>query len=347
MSRVAILTPARLDRPDGDSLRPRAQALGLWEIGFRDFVVYSRQPDPTLPFAQERIDVSGPAQLIRQPPAGFELIHAHQNAGLFVKDRLWVDMHGLAPVESVRHLQARPWRPRAWAHFGLTWWATRRLLARAERIVCASASIERGLRCRFPAAPPTAVLNNCLDPEDYTPIDRTESVVGVVGSFTSRWGRPAFEMALRVARRCPGIPFRLIGSVDDRQRRQASDLNHVKVAGWIEDEEFDRLWREVSIALLPYPAWCVGGGARQKLLRAAASAQSIVSTPAGVEGFEGLDNICLGRTDAELANHIATTLSNQTERQSRGLALREYITQNHHIRTESTRLAELYTQHLR
>ena len=345
-AQVAILTPASLRQTQGTALRPLWQAKGLWEIGFRDFVLFSPEPDPSLPFAQEKIAVRGPADFVTTRRLGCALVHAHQNAGLWIEDArtLWVDFHGFAPLESRENWRRRPWSPRAAAHWALTFWATRRLFRRAGRILCASDSIAQNLRQAFPAAPPAEVVRNTLNPEEYRPTECPDAVVGVVGGFASRWGRPAFAMALEIARLCPALAFRLVGALDGAQRAQTAPLKNVEILGPVDSAGYSQYLRGVSIALLPYPDWCIGGGSRLKLLQAAASAQAVVSTPAGVEGYSAPPETKIGAAPAELAQCLMELSRDPAARRQNAQAQRAAIARDHDWKKEATRLAELYDQ---
>lgn len=345
--KVAIITPSSLRIQGGDSLRPLYQALGLWEVGFRNFVVFSREPDPAQPFEQERIDVHGPAQFIFRRRFGCDLIHAHQNAGLFAEGRLWVDFHGFAPLESRCNWQVNRWSLRASVHLALSHWATPRLLRRSERVLCASQSIADHVRRRYPWAPPDSVVRNCLASAEYPPTPCEDAVVGVVGSFTTRWGEPAFNMTLRVAALCPELPFRLVGRVSEEQRYRASALPNVTLLGVVDEFGYRQFLQSASIALLPYESWCVGGGSRQKLLQAAASAMAVVATPAGLEGFDAPPEALIGGAPEALAEILSGQLVQSEERRRRGQALRRRVLSQHDYLVEARHLADLYEQALK
>lgn len=340
--KVALLTPASLVRPDGGGLRVLAQARGLWAAGFRDFTVFCREPNPELPFDQARARVYGPAQFIFDRVRGFDLIHAHQNAGLFQEGRLWADLHGFALLECRLAWRERPWSARALALMGLSAWALPRLLGRAERLLCAAPSIAENLRRAFPSAPPVSILNNAINPDLYPPSSCAEAAVGVIGGFTSRWGRPAFELALATARLCPGLPFRLVGAAIPAQRAQAAQLPNVELLGEVSTAAYCQFFNTVSLALMPYPAWCRGGGSRLKLLESAASGLAVVGTPAGWEGFSAGEAVLTGHTPSELAAHLAQLAANPAERAARGQALRALVTRHHDETLLGQRLAELY-----
>jgi glycosyltransferase involved in cell wall biosynthesis len=352
--RVALLTSLSLRQPSGGALRVLQQARGLWRIGFREFTVFSPEPDPDQPFDQDVIMVWGPAQFALKRRTGCTLVHAHQNAGLFLKERFWADLHGFAPLESRAGWLAHPASPRAMALCALSQWATPRLIRRAGRVLCASQSIADRIERFYQAGknqnggtPSLEVIRNGLELENFAPTACREACVGVIGGFTSRWGRPAFHLALEVARLCPELPFRLVGSISDGQRSLASDLPNVEALGLVDEPGYHAFLQSVSMALMPYPEWCVGGGSRLKLLEACASGLAVVSTPAGLEGFEAPEEALVGRTPQELADHLLNTLANSEDRQRRGLALRRHVAEHHDSCREAQRLAELYDGGLR
>ena len=345
-TKVALVTSESLLRPIGGGLRVRYQALGLIEAGFTDFAIFTPEPDPAFPAEQQAVNAVGPARLLRLETTGCQLSHTHQNTGVFLKGRLWTDLSGLGVIEGLGSLRAHPLRPRAWAYLGLSAWAIRRLLARSERVVCAAASIARNLETRYHPSIPVEVLNNTIDPALFPPTACREPVVGVIGGFRSRWGRPAFEMAMQVARLAPGVAFRLMGGMDERQAARTRTLPNVQALGAVDEAGFREFFQSVSMALMPYPDWCGGGGTRLKLLQSAASGLAVAATPAGLEGFEEREAVCIGRTPAELARHLSETLASDAERRRRGGLLRDFIGCNHDYRAAGRQLAELYGRHL-
>lgn len=342
-SRIAIVTACSLLRPVGGGLRALYQARGLWETGFRDFTVFSREPDPRLPFPQETLKAYGPAEFVFTQPRGYALIHAHHNCGLFLKGRLWADLSGWGPLEAGSDWRRHPLKARAAVLFLLNAWAVRRLARRSERLICAAESVAQNVRRALPAPPPIDVIRNALDPGEFTPAPCAEPVVGVIGGFTSRWGRPALDLALRVAAECPEIPFRLIGRIDPKQHAATRQFTNIEVLGETDEAGFKEFFKTVSIGLVPYDDWCRGGASRLKLLQAAAAGLAIVATPAGLEGFEAPPETLLGRTPTELADAIRQ-LAVAKGRQRRGLALRRHVEQYHHYLSEGRRLAKLYQQ---
>lgn len=345
-TKVALVTSESLRRPVGGGLRVRYQALGLLEAGFSDFVIFTPDPDPDFPVAQQVVKVVGPARLMSLETTGCALNHTHQNTGVFLKGRLWADLSGLGVVEGLGALRAHPFRPRSWAYLGLSAWAIRRLLARSEQIICAAESVARNLQQRYRPAMPVEILNNTIDPELFPASACGEPIVGVIGGFRSRWGRPAFEMAMQVARRAEAVPFRLVGGMDERQVARARTLPNVTALGQVDEAGFRQFFQTVSMALMPYPDWCGGGGSRLKLLQSAASALAVVSTPTGLEGFAEREAVCVGHTPDELARHLTGTLADEAERRRRGGQLRGFIARHHDYRAAGRQLAELYDRHL-
>lgn len=342
-STIAIVTPACLTRRDGSSLRVIYQGLGLWRSGFRDFVVYCSGEDPELPFEQRRIETIGPAAFVKPRHFNEALIHAHQNAGLFVKGRLVADLHGWAPLEAGLNVRRHPWRLRPRAHAVLSRWAARRLPKRSERIICASESIATNLHRVHPDLPyPPFVLPNCLDMAEFTPEPCDEAVVGVIGGFRNRWNRAMFWRALRIARLCPEVRFRLVGEADPTQTAAARRVPNVESLGRIDQGDFRSFFKTVSIALLAYDDWCRGGGARLKLLMAAASGLALVATPASLEGFEAPPQTCIGHTDQALAEHVCITLADPARRRHSGQAARQTAIEQHDHLKQAERLIDFY-----
>jgi glycosyltransferase involved in cell wall biosynthesis len=317
------------------------QALGLWEIGWRDFAVFSSAPDPDLPFEQSRIVTRGPLQLVPEFGHGCQVVHAHQNAGLFLKGKLWPDLHGFTPVESRLHWRARH-TARALAHAAFSRWATGRLLRRADRILCASRSIADEVR-RWETRAPVDVLANTLCPDDYPPAaPAPDAPVLVIGGFTARWGRTMLPIVLETARLCPELRFRLVGEIDETQRRQAAEPGNVVIDGRLESDAYRQALRESAIAFLPFADWCRGGGARQKLIQAAATGLAIVATSSTLEGFEGRELVNVGQTPDALAGHLRQLAGSPEERGRRGAALRAFALREHDWLAQARRLAELY-----
>ena len=343
VARIALVTPASLRRQNGDSLRPLRQALGLWVNNYRNFVVYTPDPDPELPFDQRLVRVSGPARIIHPfDTSEYRIVHAHQNAGLFLDGRIWMDIHGLATLESRLAWRRFPWSLRAFLFMGFSQWAISRQLSRAERVICASVSIEANLSHEYPHVRRTDVIRNCVDPDQWDRLPGESPVVAVVGGFTSRWGRAAFEMALRVAQLTPGVSFKFIGAVSASQQVDTLSVSSISLTGEIGDEAYIDALAGCSVILLPYPGWCSGGGCRQKLMQAAAMRLAIVTTPAGMEGFDNHPALCIGHGPAELAMYIRTLLGNPDECRERGHKLRDIIENDHDYRIEARRLIEMY-----
>jgi glycosyltransferase involved in cell wall biosynthesis len=343
--RIALVTPASLCRHNGDSLRPLRQALGLWANGYKNFVVYTPEPNPDLPFDQIPLQVIGPARVVRPfDTTAHHIIHAHQNAGLFLSGRLWVDLHGLGTLESRMTWRRYPFSPRALLFMGFSQWATSRLASRAERIICASVSIEANLKREHPYVRRTDVIRNCVDPGEWNETTRESRAVAVIGGFRSRWGEAAFDMAARVASLASGVTFKFIGAVSDSQRRHATAIAGISLTGQVDDDEYKVALSSCSAVLLPYPSWCCGGGCRQKLMQAASASLAIVTTPAGMEGFENNPALCIGHTPAELAMRIRTILGKPDACLERGRSLRETIENSHDYRVEAKRLINLYEE---
>jgi glycosyltransferase involved in cell wall biosynthesis len=345
-ARVALITPAPLTRLFGDSLRPLMQARGLWDIGWRDFVIFTAEPDPSLPFEQVKITPRGPLQLIQNFNHGCQIAHAHQNSGLFLKGRVWTDLHGYAPLESSLALKAQPGFRRS-VHYIFSRWATRRLVARAERILCASDSIMRNVINGLHPHAPINVLQNTINPDDYPATTGNHSAILVIGGFTTRWGRTSFPIALETARQAPELQFRFIGAIDENQIAAAQRIPNIEILNHLDMTGYQRGLRESAIALIPFADWCRGGGPRQKIIQAAASALAIVATPPALEGIEDDTNFFLATTPAALVNHLRHLASDPNERQTVAQNLRQRFTQQHDYRAESQKLAELYESALR
>ena len=341
-TRVALVTPAPLDRPFGDSLRPRMQALGLWTVGWRDFVVYTASPDPTLPFPQERIRPLGPLQLVPPVRHGCRLVHAHQNSGLFQSGLLWIDLHGLAPLEARLNCEAHPGAVRPRIHAAFSTWATRRLLHRCGRVICAGRSIADNLQRWQPHDRPVTILQNTIDPDAWPETDRTDARVLVIGGFTNRWGRTSLPIALEVARLLPQVRFRLVGAIDDGQLTECRTLPNVDVEGPLADADYANVMRTARLTLLPFADWCRGGGTRQKLIQSAASGHAIVASPPALEGVDDPADIFVGSDPRALADHIAQLIDDLPTCEALGRRLRAAFLLRHDFMAEAQRLAELY-----
>jgi glycosyltransferase involved in cell wall biosynthesis len=130
------------------------------------------------------------------------------------------------------------------------------------------------------------------------------------------------------------------------QQEDARRLSNVHALGEVEEAGFKAFFQSVSIALMPYDESCRGGGARLKLLQAAASGLAVISTPAGVEGYISPPETLIGRTPAELGGLIRGHLLDINECRRRGLAQRRQAETFHDYLAEGRRLAELYRRAL-
>lgn len=103
---------------------------------------------------------------------------------------------------------------------------------------------------------------------------------------------------------------------------------NVQITGYVPDIR-DYIARS-SVVLVPIRA---GAGTRNKILQAMSMEKPIVSTTIGAEGIDGLspENICIGDSPEEFANHIKNLLQNDRLRQRLGRAGRHLVVERYSI----------------
>jgi glycosyltransferase involved in cell wall biosynthesis len=140
------------------------------------------------------------------------------------------------------------------------------------------------------------------------------------------------------------MPFRLIGPIAPEQREAARALSNVEALGMVSREEYRAFLTSVSIALMPFPDACRGGGSRLKLLEGALAGLALAGTPTAYEGFDAPHLGAVAATDRGLAEALERLAADPATRARAGLAARDYVMQAHDQTRLAHQLSEAYDE---
>jgi glycosyltransferase involved in cell wall biosynthesis len=235
------------------------------------------------------------------------------------------------------------------ARYGLTWWKTRRYVARLLRQFAGATVVsERERELLRPFAPAdlglvvvpngvdtTACAGSFGDPQADTLIypgalsydANFDAVAHFLGAI---WPR------LRAAR--PGVRLRVTGRAAPEQIAALPAADGVEFTGYLDDVRpaVARAWAEV----VPLRK---GGGTRLKVLEALALGTPVVSTPKGVEGLELEDerHVLVADTAEAFAAATERLLSQPNLRASLAAAGRQAVRERYDWRAIGARLNDL------
>jgi glycosyltransferase involved in cell wall biosynthesis len=210
------------------------------------------------------------------------------------------------------------------------------LLGKARGIICAGESIEEFAR----PTGKTFLVRNCLDVSKYEDCDWSSTKVAVCGPFLKTYqNRYQLEYMSRVAKAFPKLTFLLIGRMDDQDLGQLSGFRNIRATGYVED--FINTLRSCSVLFVPYPHFTSQGGAKTKVLEAAACGMSIVATPYAICDFFA-ENVMVGKDLESLGRHLQYLSESEDNRKSIGRSMREYVSENHSHLTETKKLIKIY-----
>jgi len=184
------------------------------------------------------------------------------------------------------------------------------------------------------------IIRNAVQPELYKPTKCEDIRIGAIGPFLKNsWGGEQIEKHIYKIAKESKHEIWLIGQIDKDYVELFKGFNNVKCLGRVKD--FKETLRNISILFLAYPDNSICGGARNKLLEAAACNIPIVSTPYGSLGFEEQDLIMTGETTEELLERIKE-LEDYKLRKNLGKKLRNVIVQNYNYINETKKLIKIY-----
>jgi len=319
---VAIVSPARLSEPDGSSFRPLMQSEGLRANGFTDFGLF---------------ELSSASRFNEND---FSIIHAHQTSGLLFNNYL-VDLHGVATRQFSDALKKYSFLKRRAAEY-LRFPDVRkmemRLLGNAKGIICAGESIEEFARPTGKAF----LVRNCVDTSRYEICDWSSSKIAVCGPFlkTSQ-NRYQFEYLIRIAKAFTELSFVVIGRTDIQDLRTLHNFANIQTVGYVSN--FIETLRKCSILFAPYPLFTSQGGAKTKLIEAAACGMCVVATPYATCDFLA-ENTLVGEKVESLAEHLLYLVQSEDVRKSIGQSMRRYVSTNHNHLTETRKLIRVYEE---
>ncbi len=353
-----------MNRVYGNTLRPVMEAEGLLANGFDDFTVHCTKTNPGLGFEQTEMR-KGPLSLIPRNlrpdgvPFLFDMplvlkekfapevtaVHAQNYYSVLAvangfKGKLILDYHSLKS-SVLRDLHAG-----SLAHQYVIAPFVKRIerkgIARAEKIVVASANIKREMVKEHDVPQEKIeVVNNMLDPAAF-PRNRYEAEfeVGVVGPF-AHINCEAMNALRSIANRT-SANFSLVGSISSADKALFNGMDNVKVLGRLGDKEYKDYMASIGALLLPYGRYHRGGGSRNKLLEAAACGTPIISTRSGAKGFDEKNALLMAETPQEMITCIEELKNDVGARKKMGKGLRTIIKRNYNYFAETKKLIEVY-----
>lgn len=123
----------------------------------------------------------------------------------------------------------------------------------------------------------------------------------------------------------PGICFHVVGSSVPEKIEKLAD-EHVKIHGFLSDDELSRLYQQVKICVVPLR---YGAGVKGKILEALQSGVPIVTTPIGAEGLPGADRVmAIAENSGDMLSNILTLYNNPAICKRYLECYAEYIEQN-------------------
>jgi len=319
---VAIVSERSLADVDGSSFRPLMQSRGLQANGFTDFKIFDLN---TLNSFNE---------------SDFAIVHAHQRSGLLFSNYL-VDLHGVF-TRQFDDAISRYWFLKRRAARVLRFHEIEKmqsaLLSRAKGIICAGESIEEFARPIGRAF----LVRNCVDLNRYEKCDVSSTRIAVCGPFLKTYhNRYQLEYVTRIAKQFPRLSFLLIGRIKDDDLKILGSLSNVQVTGYV--DSFIDVLRTCSILLAPYPSFTSQGGAKTKLIEAAACGMCIVATPYAVCDFYA-DDVLIGEETSGLARHLEYLTESESHRKTIGQKARAYVSICHSHLTETRKLIRAYEE---
>ena len=319
---IAVTSPSCLSEPNGSSFRPLMQCEGLKANGFSDFKLF------------------GSDSLGDLNENNFSIIHAHQTSGLLFNNYL-VDLHGVFTRQLKDALGKYSFVKRKAAEFlrlPEVRRMERRLLERAKAIICAGESIEAFARQKGTAF----LIRNCVNVSLYKDCDWSSTRIAVCGPFLKIYqNRYQLEHIVRIAKAFPKLSFVLIGRIENEDLRTLRDLTNIQPMGYVNN--FVETLRSCSVLFAPYPHFTSQGGAKTKLIEAAACGMCIVATPYAVCDFFA-ENSMIDEEDECLAKHLLYLTENEDNRKSVGQRMKKYVLANHDHLAETKKLIKVYEE---
>jgi glycosyltransferase involved in cell wall biosynthesis len=346
MEKIGMLTFSNLNIEDGSSMRPVMETKGLKINGFDNFCIFSPHINKNLELKQKQIKEITLKQAVilnKKINLDVNVIHAQQTLGAFVsnKQKYIFDMH------AIDWLSAKAWYKKhknifRKIFFGKIYvpyyWENveKKLIKNAEYVLAACQYVKDEIQ----KMNNIEVVRNSIDPGMYKPTKCKDTLIGAIGPFTKGggWGPEQIKHIYKIAKDSE-YEIWLIGKIDKKYLDLFKEYKNVKCLGYVKD--FKETLRNISILLLAYPDSCISGGARYKLLEAAACNIPIVSTPYGMMGFEEEDLIMVGETTEELLERLKE-LEDYKLRKELGSKLRNVIVKNYNYIIESKKLIKIY-----
>jgi len=319
---VAIVSGKSLTEKDGSTFRPLMQSQGLNTNGFVDF---------------ELFDVNSIDDFEEDD---FSIIHAHQMSGLLFNNYL-ADLHGVATRQFKDGVTRHSFLKRKFAELVRLpelEKMEKKLIGNARAIVCAGESIEEFVRPTGKAF----LVRNCVDTSKYKCCDYSSARIAVCGPFLRTYqNRYQLDYVIRIAKAFPKLSFLLVGRIEHDDLEILHRLGNIESTGYVED--FAEVLRTCSIMFAPYSSFTSQGGAKTKLIEAAACGMCIVATPYAVCDFFA-ENVKVAEDAMSLAKHLQYFAESEDVRKAVGHSMKRYVSTNHCYLTETKKLIKIYEE---
>ena len=318
---IAIVSEKAFTAVDGSSFRPLMQSEGLQANGYNDFKLF-------------HVD-----SLKNFNESDYSIIHAHQKTGLQFSNYL-ADLHGVYThqfkdrITSSSFLQRQKLRMRNLPKLKKM---QDSLLKRAKGIICAGESIEEYAKS---VGTTTYLVRNCVNLSLYENCDYSSSKVCVCGPFLKAYDNYyQLRYVLEMAKKLTQIQFMLIGKIEAEEQDTISKFDNIHVLGYVDN--FIEKLRSCSILFAPYPSYSTQGGAKTKLIEAAACGIPIVATSYAICDFQ-CNDVLIGKDIAELSERLLYLAQSEGNRKHIGQKLKSYVSEYHNYLLETKKLIQVY-----
>ena len=176
-----------------------------------------------------------------------------------------------------------------------------------------------------------SVSEPAVDAEAY----RKQEGLLFVGGFAHppnadavRWFMQEIWPALK--KQCPTLTFHVVGSRAPEEILAMNDPEHgVVIHGFVSDEELSRLYRTLSMVVVPLR---YGAGVKGKVIEAMYYGAPVVTTSVGAEGIPGADAVMrIADRPEAFAEEVLKLLSDPAALETAGAAGLRYVKEHHSL----------------